>query len=71
MTNKEQVLGMIQSTAPDLQEKAKKYFEKELGIKNFLLPDKAGSTLTVHIGTNCLGIMFFDELPENYVNVTP
>ncbi|WP_303870705.1 DegV family protein [Acetobacterium wieringae] len=71
MTNREQVLGMIQSTAPDLQEKAKRYFEKELGIKNFLLPEKAGATLTVHIGTNCLGIMFFDELPENYVNVTP
>lgn len=71
MTNREQVLGMIQSTAPDLQEKAKRYFEKELGIKNFLLPEKAGATLTVHIGTNCLGIMFFDALPDNYVNVTP
>jgi EDD domain protein, DegV family len=71
MTNREQVLGMIQSTAPDLQDKAIKYFEKELGIKNFLLPEKAGSTLTVHIGTHCLGIMFFDELPENYVNVIP
>ncbi|MDO9490756.1 DegV family protein [Acetobacterium sp.] len=71
MVNKEQILGMIQSTAPDLQEKARKYFEKELGIKNFLLPEKAGSTLTVHIGTNCLGIMFFDQLPDNYVNVTP
>ena len=52
MTNKDQVLGMIQSTATDLQDKARKYFEKELGIKNFLLPEKAGSTLTVHIGTN-------------------
>lgn len=69
--NQNQIIGMIQSTALDLQDKAKKYFEKELGIKNFLLPEKAGSTLTVHIGTNCLGIMFFDELPDNYVNVLP
>ncbi len=71
MTNRQQILGMIQSTAVDLQEKSKKHFEKELGIKNFLLPEKAGATLTVHIGTNCLGIMFFDELPDNYVNVIP
>ena len=69
--NRNQIIGFIQSTAPDLQEKAKKHFEKEMGIKNFLLPEKAGSTLTVHIGTNCLGIMFFDELPDNYVNVIP
>ena len=42
MTNKDQVLGMIQSTATDLQDKARKYFEKELGIKNAfggLLPE--------------------------------
>jgi DegV family protein with EDD domain len=69
--HREQILGMIQSTAPELQDRAKKYFEKEVGIKNFLIPEKAGSTLTVHIGTNCLGIMFFDELPDNYVNVCP
>lgn len=71
MVNREQVLGMIQSTAADLQDKARKYFEKELGLKNFMIPVGAGSTLTVHIGTNCLGIMFFDELPDNYVNVIP
>lgn len=67
--NKNQIIGLIQSTAPELQGKVKKYMEKEMGLKNFMIPEKAGSALTVHIGTNCLGIMFFDALPENYVNV--
>lgn len=70
MTNKDQVLGMIQSTATDLQDKARKYFRKRIKIKNFLLPEKAGSTLTVHIGTNCSGSCL-DEPLDNYVNVTP
>ncbi|MGL4607504.1 MAG: DegV family protein [Eubacteriaceae bacterium] len=67
--NKNQIVGLLQSTAPELQAKVKKYMEKELGVKNFMIPDEAGAALTVHIGTNCLGIIFFDELPENYVNV--
>ncbi|MBC3886711.1 DegV family EDD domain-containing protein [Acetobacterium paludosum] len=69
--NKEQIIGFIQSTALDLQEKAKRHLEKELGTKNFMIPQGAGAALTVHIGPHCLGIMFFDELPDNYVNVCP
>jgi len=69
--NKEQIIGFIESTAPDLQEKAKRHLEKELGTKNFMIPKGAGAALTVHIGPHCLGIMFFDELPDNYVNVCP
>ncbi|MBC3798111.1 DegV family protein [Acetobacterium tundrae] len=69
--NKEQIIGFIQSTALDLQEKAKRHLEKELGTKNFMIPQDAGAALTVHIGPHCLGIMFFDELPDNYVNVCP
>lgn len=69
--NRDQIVGFIQSTAPELQEKVKKYMEKELSIKNFMIPDGAGAALTVHIGPNCLGIMFFDALPDNYVNVCP
>jgi hypothetical protein len=64
-------MGMVQSTASGLQDKAIKHFEKELGIKNFMTPEGAGAALTVHIGKNCLGIMFFDALPDNYVNVIP
>ena len=45
---------------------------KEFGTKNFLIPEAgAGSALTVHIGVDCLGIMFFDALPDNYVRVYP
>ena len=63
---------MINSTAPELQEKVKKYMTKEFGTKNFLIPEAgAGSALTVHIGVDCLGIMFFDALPDNYVRVYP
>lgn len=72
MPDKDQIMGMINSTAPELQEKVRKYIYKEFGVKNFMLPDNgAGSALTVHIGPDCLGIMFFDELPENYVRVYP
>lgn len=69
--HRKQIMGMVQSTAPGLQDKAMKHFEKELGIKNFMTPVGAGAALTVHIGKNCLGIMFFDALPDNYVNVIP
>jgi len=69
--NREQIIGFVQSTAPEIQEKVKKYMQKEFNITNFMIPDGAGAALTVHIGTNCLGIMFFDALPENYVNVCP
>lgn len=69
--NRKQIMGLVQSTATDLQDKAIKHFEKNLGIQNFLIPDGAGAALTVHIGKNCLGIMFFDALPDNYVNVCP
>lgn len=67
--NQNQIIGLIQSTALDLQERAVKFFKKELAIDNFIIPDQAGSALTVHIGKNCLGIMFFDALPDNYINV--
>lgn len=70
-SHRKQIMGMVQSTAPGLQDKAMKHFEKELGIKNFMTPVGAGAALTVHIGKNCLGIMFFDALPDNYVNVIP
>jgi DegV family protein with EDD domain len=70
-SNCNQIMGMVQSTASGLQDKAIKHFEKELGIKNFMTPEGAGAALTVHIGKNCLGIMFFDALPDNYVNVIP
>jgi DegV family protein with EDD domain len=72
MPDKNQIVGMINSTAPELQEKAVKALSKEMGIRNFMLPEAgAGSALSVHIGRDCLGIMFFDELPDNYVNVLP
>lgn len=68
----DQIIGLINSTAPELQEKAQKILSKEMGIKNFMTPEAgAGSALTVHIGKDCLGIMFFTELPDNYVNVLP
>lgn len=67
--NRNQIVGLIQSTAKHLEDKAIKFFEKEMEIDNFLIPNHAGSALTVHIGKNCLGIMFFDSLPDNYINV--
>ena len=67
----DQIVGFIQITAPELQEKVKRYMQKEFNITNFMIPESTGAALTVHIGTNCLGIMFFDELPDNYVNVCP
>jgi len=69
--NRDQITGLVQITAPELQERVKRYMEKEFHLKNFMIPDAAGAALTVHIGPNCLGIMFFDELPDNYVNVCP
>jgi DegV family protein with EDD domain len=69
--NPNQILGFVQSTAPELQEKAKKQIQKEIPIHNFMIPETAGAALTVHIGPNCLGIMYFDALPANYVNVCP
>lgn len=72
MNDKDQIMGLVNSTAPDLQEKVRKYLGKEFGVKSFMVPDNgAGSALTVHIGPDCLGLMFFDELPENYVRVYP
>lgn len=65
-----QIVGLIQSTAPQLQDRAVRFFQKEMGIDHFIIPDQAGSALTVHIGKNCLGIMFFDTLPDNYIHVT-
>lgn len=69
--SQDQIVGFIQITAPELQEKVKRYMQKEFNITNFMIPESVGAALTVHIGTNCLGIMFFDELPDNYVNVCP
>ncbi|HEY5557264.1 DegV family protein [Acetobacterium sp.] len=69
--NQDQIVGFIQITAPELQEKVKRYMQKEFNVTNFMIPESVGAALTVHIGTNCLGIMFFDELPDNYVNVCP
>ena len=69
--SQDQIVGFIQITAPELQEKVKRYMQKEFNITNFMIPESTGAALTVHIGTNCLGIMFFDELPDNYVNVCP
>ncbi|MDI3537863.1 MAG: hypothetical protein PWP30_2345, partial [Eubacteriaceae bacterium] len=37
-SHRKQIMGMVQSTAPGLQDKAMKHFEKELGIKNFMTP---------------------------------
>ncbi|WP_273269827.1 DegV family protein [Pseudoramibacter alactolyticus] len=72
MPDKRQCVGFIESKAPELQEKARKTLTKDLGIKNFIVPQTgAGAALTVHIGPKCLGIMFFDALPDNYINVTP
>ena len=65
-----QIVGLIQSTAPGLQDRAVRFFQKEMSIDHFIIPDQAGSALTVHIGKNCLGIMFFDALPDNYIHVT-
>lgn len=72
MTDKKQIVGIINSTASELQEKTQKIMVKEMGVKHFMAPEAgAGSALTVHIGKDCLGIMFFDELPDNYINVMP
>ena len=72
MTDKGQIVGLINSTAPDLQDKVVKSLTKDMGVKNFLLPESgAGAALTVHIGKDCLGVMFFDALPETYVPVYP
>ncbi|MEG0310465.1 MAG: DegV family protein, partial [Eubacterium sp.] len=71
-SNKNQIIGMVNSTVPELQEKIKKHMTKEYGYKYYITPEAgAGSALTVHIGTDCLGIMFFDALPDNYVQVYP
>ncbi|MDD4508776.1 MAG: DegV family protein [Eubacteriaceae bacterium] len=70
MGNNLQIMGMVNSTAPDLQDKAIRAMHKDYGINEFVVPQSgAGAALTVHIGTHCLGIMFFDALPENYINV--
>ena len=72
MPNKNQCVGFIHSKAPALQDKVKKALSKDMGVKNFIIPQQgAGAALTVHIGPDCIGIMFFDELPDNYVNVAP
>ncbi len=72
LKDREQIVGLIHSTAPDLQEKVLKHLTKEMQLKHFLIPESgAGSALTVHIGKDCLGVMFFDELPESYIPVYP
>lgn len=73
MPDKHQCVGLIHSKAKDLQDKAIKTLSgRDFGIKNLIVPQAgAGAALTVHIGPSCLGIMFFDELPDNYINVAP
>jgi len=67
-----QIIGVINSTADDLQKRAIAHFEKEYHCPNIIVPEAgAGAALTVHIGPDCLGIMFFDALPDNYVHVYP
>ncbi len=68
--NTRQIVGFIQATNEDAQEKMRQKLYKELGITKFIIPEAgAGSALTTHIGPQSLGICFFDALPDNYISV--
>jgi DegV family protein with EDD domain len=72
MIDKNQCVGFIHSKAPALQDRAQKIMKKDMHVENFIIPQQgAGAALTVHIGPDCIGIMFFDALPDNYINVAP
>jgi DegV family protein with EDD domain len=67
----QQIVGFYTCDTTDMMEKVKKTMEKDHGITNFMIPDGPSAALTVHLGPTALGIVFFDELPDNYVNVCP
>lgn len=72
ITNPNQICGVINTTNQELEEKTIKFLKKDLGVTDVIAPTNGGgSALSVHIGKDCIGVMFFDELPENYIPVLP
>ncbi len=68
--NTQQIVGMIQISNQEEQEKMCQKIKKDLGITKLIIPEEgAGSALTTHIGPQSLGICFFDNLPDNYIPV--
>lgn len=69
--NENQTIAMLNSNNDDSLEKLLKVTTK-FPHTHVMVPEKgAGSALTVHTGDDVYGIAFFDELPENYINVNP
>ncbi len=66
-----QTVGIIDANNPDFTRKMKRAVSR-VDCANVMLPEKGvGSALTVHVGDDLFGFGYFDELPENYVNVNP
>lgn len=67
----DQIIGVMDGNNEEFAKRFKKVASK-YDHTNVVEPEKgAGSGLTTHIGDNFFGLGFFDELPENYVNVNP
>lgn len=72
MTDANQIMGVVNCDNEEAQEKILKYFKKERKVAHFMVPEKGvGSALTVHIGPGTYGVIYFDALPDNYINVYP
>ncbi|MGI6108662.1 MAG: DegV family protein [Eubacteriaceae bacterium] len=70
--DEEQIIGLIAPPVSEHRDKAVQMFEKKHRDWDYMIPGKgAGAALTVHIGGDYLGIVFFDELPDNYVPILP
>ncbi len=65
-----QIFGLASFELKEYEDKAAKILFKDYGVKNFIIPNQPiSSALISHLGKNSMGFMFFDELPDNYVNV--
>lgn len=69
-TNYNQIFGLANFGLQEYEDKAKKILQKDYGVKNFIVPNQPiSSALISHLGNHPMGIMFFSELPDNYINV--
>lgn len=72
MTDTSQIMGLVNVDNQEAQDKLKKHFTKEWGMKDIMIPERGvGAALTVHISPGTYGVAFFEELPGNYVPVYP
>lgn len=69
--NPDQIVGLFESKNKEAVDKFKKIIAKFPHASYVEAEKGPGSGLTVHIGDDIYGLGFFDELPDNYVNVNP